>query len=131
MIAYAVPIARLLSRRRCFSIRGVRQAVHWRSSIEEVRSDGLPWPAVFRGCHCLTQLVGGFSGRPPVSSRGWARCCWPGLRSLPLCSASLLASPRSRVPHELTTSLEHVAIVGWAPLALRPRLPRQRMMDRK
>jgi uncharacterized membrane protein YphA (DoxX/SURF4 family) len=33
---------------------------HWRSSIEEVRSDGLPWPAVFADAAVFTQLVGGF-----------------------------------------------------------------------
>ena len=46
MIAYTLPIARL-----ClvivFLYSGVDKLWHWRSSIEEIRSDGLPWPAAF------------------------------------------------------------------------------------
>ena len=57
MIAYMLPIARL-----CLAIvflySGVDKLWHWRSSIEEVRSDGLPWPAAFAGATVFTQLVG-------------------------------------------------------------------------
>jgi putative oxidoreductase len=59
MIAYTLPIARL-----CLAIvflySGVDKLWHWRSSIEEIRSDGLPWPATFAAATVFTELVGGF-----------------------------------------------------------------------
>jgi putative oxidoreductase len=68
MIVYGVLVARL-----CLAIVFLYSAVdklrHWRSSIEEVRGDGLPWPAAFAAATVFTGT-------------------------------------------ELTTSLEHVAIVG-------------------
>ena len=39
--------------RSVFLYSGVDKLWHWRSSIEEVRSDGLPWPAAFAGAHRL------------------------------------------------------------------------------
>ena len=58
MIAYAFPIARLCLA-AVFLYSGVDKLWHWRSSIEEVKSDGLPWPAAFAGTTVFTQLVGG------------------------------------------------------------------------
>jgi uncharacterized membrane protein YphA (DoxX/SURF4 family) len=46
MMAYGFPIARLCLA-AVFIYSGVDKLWHWRSSIEEVRGDGLPWPAVF------------------------------------------------------------------------------------
>ena len=58
MIGYGLLIARL-----CLAIvflySGVDKLRHWSSSIEEVRGDGLPWPAAFAGATVFTQLVGG------------------------------------------------------------------------
>src|SRR5215472_3928881 len=48
MIAYAFPIARLCLA-AVFLYSSVDKLSHWRSSIEEVRSDGLPWPEAFAG----------------------------------------------------------------------------------
>ena len=111
MIAYMLPIARL-----CLAIvflySGVDKLWHWRSSIEEVRSDGLPWPAAFAGRHHL------YSARRRIS-RGHGLLCMVGravarrLYGRGHCDrASLLASPGAEFRHELTTSLEHLAIVG-------------------
>ena len=111
MIAYTLPIARL-----ClvivFLYSGVDKLWHWRSSIEEVRSDGLPWPAAFAGATIFTQLVGGFL----VATGFFA---WLGALLLAgfTVAATLLGHRfwlrhRSEFRHELTTSLEHVAIVG-------------------
>ena len=111
MIAYMLPIARL-----CLAIvflySGVDKLWHWRSSIEEVRSDGLPWPAAFADATVFTQLVGGFL----VATGFFA---WLGALLLAgFTVAATLLGHRfwlrhgSEFQHELTTSLEHVAIVG-------------------
>ena len=111
MIAYTLPIARL-----CLAIvflySGVDKLWHWRSSIEEVRSDGLPWPAAFAGATVFTQLIGGCL----VATGFFA---WLGALLLAgFTVAATLLGHRfwlrrgAEFRHELTTSLEHVAIVG-------------------
>jgi uncharacterized membrane protein YphA (DoxX/SURF4 family) len=111
MIAYTLPIARL-----CLAIvflySGVDKLWHWRSSIEEVRSDGLPWPTAFAGATVFTQLVGGCL----VATGFFA---WLGALLLAgFTVAATLVGHRfwlrrgAEFQHELTTSLEHVAIVG-------------------
>jgi uncharacterized membrane protein YphA (DoxX/SURF4 family) len=111
MMAYGLPIARL-----CLAIvflySGVDKLWHWRSSIEEVKSDGLPWPAAFAGATVFTQLVGGCL----VATGFFA---WLGALLLAgFTVAATLLGHRfwlrrgAEFQHELTTSLEHVAIVG-------------------
>jgi uncharacterized membrane protein YphA (DoxX/SURF4 family) len=111
MIAFAFLIARLCLA-AVFLYSGVDKLRHWRSSIEEVRSDGLPWPATFAGATVFTQLVGGFL----VATGFFA---WLGALLLAgFTVAATLLGHRfwlrhgSEFQHELTTSLEHVAIVG-------------------
>ena len=91
---------------------GVDKLSHWRSSIEEVRSDGLPWPDAFAGATVFTQLVGGCL----VATGFFA---WLGALLLAgFTVAATLVGHRfwlrrgAELRHELTTSLEHVAIVG-------------------
>jgi uncharacterized membrane protein YphA (DoxX/SURF4 family) len=95
-----------------FLYSGVDKLTHWRASIEEVRSDGLPWPAAFAGATVFTQLVGGCL----VATGFFA---WLGALLLAgFTVAATLVGHRfwlrrgSEFTHELTTSLEHVAIVG-------------------
>ena len=111
MIAYAFPIARLCLAAG-FLYSGVDKLWHWRSSIEEVSSDGVPWPAAFAGATVFTQLVGGFL----VATGFFA---WLGALLLAgFTVAATLLGHRfwlrrgAEFRHELTTSLEHVAIVG-------------------
>jgi uncharacterized membrane protein YphA (DoxX/SURF4 family) len=111
MIEYGFLIARLCLA-AVFLYSGVDKLWHWRSSIEEVRSDGLPWPAAFAGATVFTQLVGGFL----VATGFFA---WLGALLLAgfTIGATLLGHRfwlrrGTEFRHELTTSLEHVAIVG-------------------
>ena len=111
MIAYALPIARLCLA-AVFLYSGVDKLWHWRSSIEEVKSDGLPWPAVFAGATVFTQLVGGC-----LVAIGFF--AWLGALLLAgFAVAATVVGHRfwlrrgAEFRHELTTSLEHVAIVG-------------------
>jgi putative oxidoreductase len=111
MIEFGFLIARL-----CLAVVILYSAVdklwHWRSSIEEVKSDGLPWPAAFAGATVFTQLVGGFL----VATGFFA---WLGALLLAgFTVAATVVGHRfwlrrgAEFRHELTTSLEHVAIVG-------------------
>ena len=109
MIEYGFLIARLCLA-AVFLYSGVDKLWHWRASIEEVRSDGLPWPAAFAGATLFTQLVGGCL----VATGFFA---WLGALLLAgFTVAATLVGHRfwlrrgSEFAHELTTSLEHVAI---------------------
>ncbi len=111
MIEYGFLIARLCLA-AVFLYSGADKLWHWRSSIEEVKGDGLPWPAAFAGATVFTQLVGGFL----VAAGFFA---WLGALLLAgFTVAATLVGHRfwlrrgSEFAHELTTSLEHVAIVG-------------------
>ena len=111
MIGFGLLIARLCPA-IVFLYSAVDKLWHWRSSIEEVRSDGLPWPAAFAGATVFTQLVGGFL----VATGFFA---WLGALLLAgFTVAATLLGHRfwlrrgAEFRHELTTSLEHVAIVG-------------------
>ena len=111
MIGYGFLIARLCLA-AVFLYSGVDKLWHWRSSIEEVRSDGLPWPAAFAGATVLTQLVGGCL--VAIGLLAW-------LGALLLAGFTVAATllghrfwlrRGAELRHEVTTSLEHVAIVG-------------------
>jgi putative oxidoreductase len=111
MTEYGFLIARLCLA-AVFLYSGVDKLTHWRASIEEVKGDGLPWPAAFAGATVFTQLVGGFL----VATGFFA---WLGALLLAgFTVAATLVGHRfwlrrgSEFAHELTTSLEHVAIVG-------------------
>ena len=111
MTGYGLLIARLCLA-AVFLYSGVDKLWHWRSSVEEVKGDGLPWPAVFVGATVLTQLVGG--GLVAIGFLAW-------LGALLLAGFTVAATllghrfwlrRGAEFRHELTTSLEHVGIVG-------------------
>jgi uncharacterized membrane protein YphA (DoxX/SURF4 family) len=111
MMAYGVPIVRLCLA-AVFIYSGVDKLSHWRSCIAEIRGDGLPWPAAFAAATVCTQLAGGCL----VATGFFA---WLGALLLAgfTVAATLLAHRfwlrrGAEFRHELTTSLEHVAIVG-------------------
>ena len=111
MTEYGFLIARLCLA-AVFLYSGFDKLWHWQSSVEEVKGDGLPWPAAFAGATVFTQLVGGCL----VATGFFA---WLGALLLAgFTVAATLVGHRfwlrrgSEFAHELTTSLEHVAIVG-------------------
>src|SRR6201997_48921 len=111
MIGYGFLIARLCLA-AVFLYSGVDKLWHWRSSIEEVRGDGLPWPAAFAGATVFTQLV----GRCLVATGFFA---WLGALVLAgFTVAATVVGHRfwlrrgAEFRRELTTRLEHVATVG-------------------
>ena len=111
MIEYGFLIARLCLA-AVFLYSGVDKLTHWRASVEEVKGDGLPSPAAFAGATVFTQLVGGC-----LVATGFL--AWLGALLLAgFTIAATLLGHRfwlrrgTEFQHELTTSLEHVAIVG-------------------
>jgi uncharacterized membrane protein YphA (DoxX/SURF4 family) len=111
MIEYGLLIARLCLA-AVFLYSGVDKLWHWRSSVEEVKGDGLPLPAVFAGATVFTQLAGGCL--VAIGLLAW-------LGALLLAGFTVAATllghrfwlrRGAEFRHELTTSLEHVAIVG-------------------
>ncbi len=111
MIGYGLLIARLCLA-AVFLYSGVDKLWHWRSSVEEVKGDGLPWPAAFAGATVATQLVGGCL----VATGFFA---WLGALLLAgFTVAATVVGHRfwlrrgAEYRRELTTSLEHLAIVG-------------------
>jgi hypothetical protein len=97
MIAYALLIVRLCLA-AVFLYSGVDKLWHWRSSIEEVKGDGLPWPAAFAGATVFTQLVGGWPRRHGLfgmAGRAVARRLYDCGH---FARAPVLAPPWERVP---------------------------------
>jgi uncharacterized membrane protein YphA (DoxX/SURF4 family) len=111
MIGYGFLIARLCLA-AVFLYSGVDKLWHWRSSIDEVKDDGLPWPAVFASATVFTQLVGGCL--VAIGLLAW-------LGALLLAGFTIAATllghrfwlrRGAEFRHEVTTGLEHLAIVG-------------------
>ena len=111
MIAYGVFAARL-----CLAIvflySGVEKLWYWDASLEEVDRYGLPWPKLWAVLTIGTQLGGGI-----LVATGYA--VWLGAVLLGgfTVMATLLGHRfwlyrGEQFRHELTTTLEHLAIIG-------------------
>ena len=95
-----------------FLYSGADKILHWRDGVAEVTELGMPFPAVFAAATIATQLVGGLA----VASGIFA-----GLGALLLGLFTILATVLghkfwlrhgAEAKRELTTALEHLAIVG-------------------
>lgn len=111
MIPYGILAARL-----CLAIvflySGVDKLWHWRSSIDEVHGYGLPFPRICAALTIVTQLCGGV-----LVATGYF--VWIGAFLLGgfTVAATLLGHRFWRhsgdeFRRELTTTLEHLAILG-------------------
>jgi uncharacterized membrane protein YphA (DoxX/SURF4 family) len=111
MIAYGIVAARL-----CLAIvflySGLEKFWFWSSSLDEVRGFGLPWPRLCAALTIVTQLTGGI-----LVASGYA--VWLGALLLGgFTFVATLLGHRfwlyrgDRFRHELTTALEHLAIIG-------------------
>jgi putative oxidoreductase len=111
MIGHGVLAARL-----CLAIvflySGVEKLWYWRASLKEVQDYGLPWPGLCAVLTIVAQLWGGI-----LLVSGYA--VWLG--ALLLGGFTIMATllghrfwlyRGERFRHELTTTLEHLAIVG-------------------
>lgn len=111
MIAYGILAARL-----CLAVvflySGIDKAWHWHSSIDEVRGYGLPLPKAAAAMTIATQLCGGV-----LMATGYF--VWLGAILLGgFTVAATLLGHRfwlyrgEQFRRELTTTLEHLAIIG-------------------
>jgi putative oxidoreductase len=120
--SYGFLIARLLLA-VVFLYSGVDKLCHWRESVAEVAALRLPFPALFAGLTIMTQLFGGV-----LMVTGWY--AWAG--AVMLAGFTLLATllghrfwllHGSEMRHELTTALEHLAIIGGLSLVALSAIP--------
>ena len=95
-----------------FLYSGVEKIVYFEAGLEEVRGFGLPWPRPCLALTIVTQLTGGV-----LVATGYV--AWLGALLLAgFTFAATLLGHRfwlfqgERFRHELTTTLEHVAIIG-------------------
>jgi uncharacterized membrane protein YphA (DoxX/SURF4 family) len=111
MIVYGMVAARL-----CLAIvflySGVEKLWYWQQGVEEVRGFGLPWPRLCAALTIATQLCGGI-----LVATGYV--LWLGALLLGgFTFAATLLGHRfwlyrgERFRRELTTTLEHLAIIG-------------------
>jgi len=113
-------VARLLIA-AVFLYSGQDKLRHWRASLEEVSALRLPFPALFAAATIATQLAGGLSVAADLFAPFGA-----GLLALFTVAATLLGHRfwllhGREAQRELTTALEHLAIVGGLLLiVLRP-----------
>jgi uncharacterized membrane protein YphA (DoxX/SURF4 family) len=108
---YGWPLARVMLA-AVFLYSGQDKLRHWRASVAEVGNMGLPLPAVFAAATILTQLLGGAS-----LALGLGAAAGAALLALFTIAATVLGHRfwllhGAAAQQELTTSLEHVAIVG-------------------
>jgi putative oxidoreductase len=95
-----------------FLYSGQDKLRHWHASVAEVGEMGLPLPAAFAAATILTQLLGGVA-----LAVGFAAPVAAALLALFTVVATVLGHRfwllhGNAARQELTTSLEHVAIVG-------------------
>jgi uncharacterized membrane protein YphA (DoxX/SURF4 family) len=104
-------IARLLMS-LVFLASGIEKALHWSAGLAEIEAAGLPLAPAMLAATVVTQLGGGLS----LALGLWAR-----LGALALAGFTVLATvlfhafwnaSGPAAEHELTTFLEHVAMVG-------------------
>jgi|HubBroStandDraft_5_1064220.scaffolds.fasta_scaffold64318_2 putative oxidoreductase len=110
-VVYGVPLARALMA-AVFLYSGQDKIRHWRAGVEEVAGLGMPMPQLFAAATIVVQIVGGLS---VLSGIG----LFFGAAVLALfTAAATILGHRFWLLHgqpakqELTTTLEHLAIVG-------------------
>jgi len=125
VIANGLPVARLCLA-AVFLYCGIDKLGHWRSSIEEVEGDGLPLPAAFAAAAVFIQLVGGVLVATGFFARLGALLLAAFTVAATLLGHRFWLRRGAEYRHEVTTGLEHLAIVGGllllCVLDLSPRL---------
>jgi uncharacterized membrane protein YphA (DoxX/SURF4 family) len=117
LAAYGLPLARILLA-AVFLYSGVDKLRCWQDGVAEVTELGLPWPAGFAAATIATQLLGGLS-----VALGLGAVIGAALLAGFTVAATLLGHRfwllhGQQAKHELTTALEHVAIVGGLVLVI-------------
>jgi putative oxidoreductase len=111
MPSYGVVAARLLLA-AVFLYSGQDKLRHWRASIGEVAELGMPTPALFAAATVATQIAGGLSVALGIGAAVGAALLAGFTIVATLLGHRFWLLHGSEARRELTTSLEHLAIVG-------------------
>ena len=95
-----------------FLYSGIDKLVGWPAAVREAQVLGLPNPALAMAATIAVQIVGGCG----VLTGLWFRLCAGVLAGFTICATLLAHWPLDTaghlVPGQLTTSLEHLGMVG-------------------
>lgn len=110
-VTYGLTLARVLLA-AVFLYSGQDKLRHWKASVDEVASLGLPWPRLCAAGTIATQLLGGLAVLIGVGVVYGAAAL-----ALFTFAATLLGHPfwrlrGDRAKAQFTTFMEHLAIVG-------------------
>jgi putative oxidoreductase len=108
---YGVPLARTFMA-AVFLYSGQDKLRHWRAGVEEVTGLGLPMPRLFAAATIAVQIIAGLSVLLGIGTAVGA-----AFLALFTATATVLGHPFWRLRGkqaqlELTTGLEHLAIIG-------------------
>jgi len=95
-----------------FLYSGQDKLRHWRAGIAEVADLGIPMPALFVAATIATQIVGGISVGLGIGTAAGAALLATFTIAATLLGHRFWLLHGVEAQRELTTSLEHVAIVG-------------------
>jgi uncharacterized membrane protein YphA (DoxX/SURF4 family) len=109
--SYGMPLARAFMA-AVFLYSGQDKLRHWQAGVEEVAGLGLPMPRLLAAATIAVQIVGGLSVLLGIGTAAGA-----ALLALFTAAATLIGHrfwllKGKQAQQELTTSLEHLAIVG-------------------
>jgi putative oxidoreductase len=92
---------------------GIDKATHWSEGLAEILSAGLPFPTLLLVATVLVQLGGGLAVALGIFARlgAVALACFTVVATILFHNFWTVTDPVER-QHQLTTFLEHVAILG-------------------
>jgi uncharacterized membrane protein YphA (DoxX/SURF4 family) len=108
---YGVPVARVMLA-AVFLYSGQDKLRHWQASVAEVAQMGLPFPVAFAAATILTQLLGGLAVAVGVAAPVGAALLAAFTVAATVLGHRFWLLHGEAAREALTTSLEHVAIVG-------------------
>ncbi len=111
MSSYGIIAARLMLA-AVFLYSGQDKLRHWRASIAEVADLGMRMPALFAAATIATQIAGGISVGLGIGTAAGAALLAAFTIAATLLGHRFWLLHGVEAKRELTTSLEHLAIVG-------------------
>jgi len=95
-----------------FLYSGQDKLRHWRESVEEVVEFGLPMPRLFAATTIVVQIAGGLSVLLGIGTAAGAAVLAVFTATATVLAHRFWRLDGKQAQQELTTSLEHLAIVG-------------------
>lgn len=114
---YGLPVARALLA-AVFLYSGFDKLLHWRAGIKEVADLSLPWPSLFATGTIAIQLAGGLAVISGIGAAYGAAMLAAFTIAATLLGHRFWLLHGDTAKRELTTGLEHLAIVGGLVLVI-------------